>query len=310
MTTLLLTQPKDSEHITPEGHPECPARLLAVQEALGQQKFHQLKRETAKVSDLSLGAIVHSPGVLKTLQAARPAAGIGQIDADTFISPGSLDAAGTALGAGMRAIEAVAMGEVDNAFCAIRPPGHHAEKDRSMGFCLLNTVAILARLIQKMHGAERVAIIDFDVHHGNGTQDIFFDDPNVFYGSSHQMPLFPGTGALEEVGAGNIFNAPLEAESDGEQMREAYNERIFPALRNFSPDFLLISAGFDAHHRDPLANLNWRGIDYAWITGKLMDIADQKCSNRIVSLLEGGYNLEGLASGVTNHVTMLEKGSL
>jgi acetoin utilization deacetylase AcuC-like enzyme len=201
-------------------------------------------------------------------------------------------------------------GKLNNAFCAIRPPGHHAEKDRSMGFCLLNTVAILARLAQEMYGAERVAIIDFDVHHGNGTQDIFFDEPNVFYGSSHQMPLFPGTGALDEVGAGNIFNTPLEAESDGEQMREAYNGRIFPALINFSPDFLLISAGFDAHHRDPLANLNWRGNDYAWITGKLMDIAGQKCSNRIVSLLEGGYDLEGLASGVTNHVTMLENGSL
>lgn len=310
MSTLLVTQPKTSAHITPQGHAECPERLVAVAQALAVPRFDGLKREVAQSADLTLGELVHSPTVLKTLQSIRPAEGIGQIDGDTFVSPGSLDVAATALGAGMRALEAVAMGEVDNAFCAIRPPGHHAEIDRSMGFCLLNTVAILARLAQQMYGAERVAIIDFDVHHGNGTQDIFKNDPNVFYASSHQMPLFPGTGKLDETGVGNICNAPLNAEGDGEPMREAYLSRIFPALNNFSPDFILISAGFDAHRLDPLANLNWSDTDYAWLTGKIMDIADKQCSNRIVSLLEGGYNLTGLAGGVTNHVTMLEKGSL
>lgn len=310
MSTLLVTQPKTSAHIPPKGHAECPERLIAIEHALADARFDGLKREVAQSADLALGELVHSPSVLKTLQAIRPAEGIGQIDGDTFMSPGSLDMAATALGAGMRALEAVSMGEVDNAFCAIRPPGHHAEYDRSMGFCLLNTVAILARLAQQMYGAERVAIIDFDVHHGNGTQDIFKDDPSVFYGSSHQMPLFPGTGKLDETGVGNICNAPLNAEGNGEPMREAYLSRIFPALNNFSPDFILISAGFDAHRLDPLANLNWTDTDYAWLTGKIMDFADKQCANRIVSLLEGGYNLKGLAGGVANHVTMLEKGSL
>ncbi len=310
MTTLLVSQPKTATHITPKGHPERAERLVAVADALAKPQFSQLKRETAQTADLSLGTLVHNKSVLNSIQAARPAEGIGQIDGDTFVSPGSLDAAGTALGAGMRALEAVALGEVDNAFCAIRPPGHHAEANRPMGFCLLNTIAIIARLAQKMHGAERVAIIDFDVHHGNGTQDIFARDKSVFYGSSHQMPLFPGTGALREVGVGNIFNAPLAPDSGGEQMREAYNERILPALNNFAPDFILISAGFDAHHRDPLANLNWNNNDFGWVTGKLMDIADSHCENRIVSLLEGGYDLEGLAGGVTAHMNMLERGSL
>ncbi len=310
MSTLLLTQPKTSAHITPQGHAECPERLVAVEQALADTRFNNLKREVAQSADLALGELVHSPRVLKTLQSIRPAEGIGEIDGDTFVSPGSLDVAATALGASMRALEAVAMGEVDNAFCAIRPPGHHAEIDRSMGFCLLNTVAITARLAQQMYGAERVAIIDFDVHHGNGTQDIFKNDPNIFYASSHQMPLFPGTGKLDETGVGNICNAPLSADGDGEPMREAYLGRVFPALNNFSPDFILISAGFDAHRLDPLANLNWSDTDYAWLTGKIMDIADKQCANRIVSLLEGGYNLTGLAGGVTNHVTMLEKGSL
>ncbi|MCF6302849.1 MAG: histone deacetylase family protein, partial [Devosiaceae bacterium] len=282
----------------------------AIAQALSSSRFDRLKREVAQSADLALGELVHSPDVLKTLQKNRPSEGINAIDGDTYLSPQSMDVAATALGAGMRALEAVAMGEVDNAFCAIRPPGHHAEKNRSMGFCLFNTVAILARLAQQMYGAERIAIVDFDVHHGNGTQDIFENDPSVFYGSSHQMPLFPGTGAASETGMGNICNAPLLAQSDGEQMRDAYLSRIIPALNNFSPAFLLISAGFDAHYRDPLANLNWTDEDFAWLTGKLMDFADQKCGNRIVSLLEGGYDLKGLAGSVSNHVTMLEKGTL
>ncbi len=307
---MLVTQPQDVSHLTPQGHPECPERLEAVRGALGAPRFCRLQRATGQSVDLSLAGLVHGPTVLKQIQSARPAEGIGQIDADTFVSPGSLEAAATALGSGMRALEAVATGETDNAFCAIRPPGHHAEINRPMGFCLLNTVAILARLAQQMHGAERVAIIDFDVHHGNGTQDIFKEDKTVFYGSSHQMPLFPGSGALEETGVGNICNAPLLADTGGEEMREAYNARILPALRNFSPDFIFISAGFDAHHRDPLANLNWTNNDFAWVTGKLMDVADQVCANRMVSVLEGGYDLQGLAGGVTNHVAMLADGTL
>ncbi len=310
MTTLLVCQPEDTSHITPEGHPERPERLIAIKQALSANRFSQLRRETSQSADLSLAALVHGPGVLRQIQAARPAEGIAQIDADTWVSPGSLDASATALGAGMRALAAVALGEADNAFCAIRPPGHHAEADRPMGFCLLNTVAIMARLAQQMYGAERIAIVDFDVHHGNGTQNIFKNDKDVAYLSSHEMPLFPGTGALNETGVGNIFNAPLLAGTDGEAMREAYRDLLLPALSNFAPDFIFISAGFDAHHRDPLANLNWVDNDFAWVTGKIMDIAEQNCANRIVSLLEGGYDLKGLAGGVTSHVAMLQDGTL
>ncbi len=310
MTSLLISQPKTASHITPQGHPERPERLIAVADALSQPQFSQLKREIAHTADLSLGTLVHDKSVLNSIQMARPAEGIGQIDGDTFVSPGSLDAAGTALGAAMRALEAVVMGEVDNAFCAIRPPGHHAEAKRPMGFCLLNTIAITARLAQQMYGAERIAIVDFDVHHGNGTQDIFYNDKSVFYASSHQMPLFPGTGTSDETGVGNIFNAPLEANGTGEEMRQAYNDLILPALHNFAPDLILLSAGFDAHKRDPLANLNWTNNDFGWVTGKLMDMADKHCDNRIVSLLEGGYDLEGLAGGVSAHVQMLERGTL
>jgi len=310
MTTLYVTQPKGKTHLTPKGHAECPERLDWVATALANPRFATLERQVATGADLSLVELVHDRSVLANLQAARPTEGIARIDSDTFMSPGSLDACSTALGAGLLALKAVFAGEADNGFCAIRPPGHHAEIARSMGFCLINTIAIIARQAQNLYGVERVAIVDFDVHHGNGSQDIFKDDKNIFYGSSHQMPLFPGTGLLKEVGVGNIFNAPLAPESGGEEMRQAYQDRILPALNDFSPDLILLSAGFDAHQRDPLANLNWTNNDFAWLTGKLMDVAEQKCANRIVSLLEGGYDMVGLAGGVENHVAMLQNGSL
>src|SRR5690606_22086639 len=195
----------------------------------------------------------------------------------------------TALGGALAALDAVVLGEVDNAFCAIRPPGHHAEADRPMGFCLVNTIAIVAREAQRKYGAERVAIVDFDVHHGNGTQDIFQADNSVFYASSHQMPLFPGTGSPSETGVGNVFNLALRPNTGGAEMREGYDERILPALEDFRPDFILVSAGFDADYRDPLANLNWEPSDFAWVTGRIMEIAGRRCDGRLVSLLEGGY---------------------
>jgi len=201
------------------------------------------------------------------------------------------------------------LGEADNSFCAIRPPGHHAERRRSMGFCLVNAIAILAREAQRKYGAERIAIVDFDVHHGNGTQDIFYDDASVFYGSTHQMPLFPGTGALNETGVGNICNSPLQPGSDGQGLRDAFSSRLLPALSAFGPDIILISAGFDAERRDPLAQLNWVPDDFAWATGKVMDAADRLCEGRVVSLLEGGYDLNGLADGVSAHVAMLQGGN-
>jgi acetoin utilization deacetylase AcuC-like enzyme len=305
MTTLLVSQRNFESHVTPAGHPERPDRLRAVEDALSAERFPALWRRDAPAGDLSLIDLVHAPGYLQALAQARPAEGLLQIDEDTFISSGSLDAVGTALGAGLAGLEAVALGEVDNAFCALRPPGHHAERERPMGFCLVNTIAVVAREAQRKFGAERVAIIDFDVHHGNGTQDIFQDDPTVFYGSTHQMPLFPGTGAANETGVGNICNAPLSSRSGQSEMREAYEQKILPALVAFQPDFLLISAGFDADYRDPLAQLNWHPEDFDWVTRKLMDVADRTCAGRIVSLLEGGYDRQGLATGVAAHVTAL-----
>ena len=216
-----------------------------------------------------------------------------------------MDEAATALGAGLAAVEAVAHGEVDNAFCAVRPPGHHAESEQPMGFCLINTIAIVARETQRKHGAERIAFVDFDVHHGNGTQEIFQADASVFYASSHQMPLYPGTGKPSETGVGNIVNVALAPGSGGEEMRVAYEERVLPALGDFRPDFLLVSAGFDADYRDPIGGLNWRPTDYAWLTRRLMEIADQCCEGRVVSMLEGGYDRQGLATGVAAHVATL-----
>jgi len=308
VTTLLINQSNFESHVTPDGHSERPDRIRAIEDALARSRFDALLRREAPSVDLALAELVHGPDYLQLLRNARPAEGIGQIDPDTFISSRSLDAAATALGGALSALDAVLLGEVDNAFCAIRPPGHHAEIDRPMGFCLVNTIAITAREAQRKYGAERIAIIDFDVHHGNGTQDIFKDDASVFYASSHQFPLFPGTGWPQETGVGNLVNVPLPAQSDGGTMREAYRGTILPALIDFSPDIILVSAGFDADHRDPLAGLNWVPNDFAWLTGKLMDVADRQCGNRIVSLLEGGYDLKGLAEGVSHHVAMLMDG--
>lgn len=305
MTTLLVSQRNFESHVTPSGHPERPERIRAVEQALEAQRFSSLVRRDAPYADLQLANLVHDEHYLERLRLARPAEGIGQIDEDTFISSGSLDAASTALGAGLAALEAVVLGEVDNAFCAIRPPGHHAEIATPMGFCLINTIAVVAREAQRKHGAERVAIIDFDVHHGNGTQDIFQADPTVFYASSHQWPLYPGTGSRSETGVGNIVNATLEANSDGAAMREAYNGTIIPALEAFHPDLIFISAGFDADYRDPLAQLRWTSEDFAWVTTALLDVADRVSAGRVVSLLEGGYDREGLTTGVAAHVGAL-----
>ena len=305
MSTLLVSQRNYESHVMPSGHPERAERIRAIEEALAGDRFVPLLRRDAPAGDLELAELVHGPTYLDQLRRIRPAEGIAQIDEDTFISSGSLDAAATALGAGLAALEAVATGEARNAFCAVRPPGHHAEVDVPMGFCLVNSIAVVAREAQRKYGAERVAIVDFDVHHGNGTQDIFETDASVLYASSHQMPLFPGTGEPSETGVGNIFNLALPAGSGHDVMEEGYESRIFPALEAFRPDFLLISAGFDADYRDPLAGLNWRPADFAWITRRLMGIADRYCEGRIVSMLEGGYDRQGLATGVAAHVAAL-----
>jgi acetoin utilization deacetylase AcuC-like enzyme len=305
MVSLLVSQRNFESHVTPAGHPERPDRIRVIEDALAPEHFPALLRKDAPSGDLTLADLVHDKGYIQRLAALRPAEGIAQIDEDTFISSGSLDAAATALGGGLAALEAVALGEVDNAFCAVRPPGHHAERSRPMGFCLINTIAIVAREAQRKFGAERVAIVDFDVHHGNGTEDIFQNDASVFYASTHQSPLFPGTGDASETGVGNIVNVPLPGRSGGEAMREAYDGKIIPALEDFRPDFLFISAGFDADYRDPLAQLNWRPEDFEWITGRLVEIAGRRCGGRIVSMLEGGYDRGGLATGAAAHVAAL-----
>lgn len=309
MTTLLVSQPNFADHVTPQGHPERADRIRAVEEALSRPRFDPLLRRNAVSGDLLLAELVHDSRYLSRLRDARPAEGIGQIDADTFISADSLAVVATGLGGALSALDAVLLGEVDNAFCAIRPPGHHAEIATPMGFCLINTVAVVAREAQRKYGAERIAIVDFDVHHGNGTQDIFKADSTVFYASSHQFPLYPGTGKPSETGVGNILNLPLDANSGGAAMRDAYLGHIIPALHDFAPDLILLSSGFDAHERDPLAQLNWQSDDFGWLTGKLMDVAERRCGNRIVSLLEGGYDLKGLAGGASHHVAMLMDGA-
>ena len=243
------------------------------------------------------------------VQDASPQQGLVQIDADTSMSPGSFEAALRGAGGAVHAVDQVMTGKATNAFVAVRPPGHHAETARPMGFCLFNNAAIAARHAQRKHGAERAALIDFDVHHGNGSQDIFWSDDSVLYSSTHQMPLYPGTGAVSESGEHDtIVNAPLRPGDGGSQFKAAFETRILPRLRDFKPDLVVISAGFDAHTRDPLANLNLVEADFAWATQQLMEIADKSAQGRVVSVLEGGYDLQGLAGSVAAHVTALMRG--
>ncbi|MGA2041955.1 MAG: histone deacetylase family protein [Roseiarcus sp.] len=306
MTTLLLTHPASYGHEMGPGHPERPDRMRAVERALEQEIFQMLAREAAPRVDRAALLRVHPEGYVAAIERAAPADGFARIDADTAMSPGTLEAAMHAAGGATFAVDEVMGGRIANAFVATRPPGHHAERAVPMGFCFFNNAAIAARHARAAHGAERVAIVDFDVHHGNGTQDIFWDDPAVLYASTHEMPLYPGTGAIGERGAhGQIVNAPLRAGDGGEAFREALETAILPRLEAFSPDLVVISAGFDAHRLDPLANLNLVEADYAWATRRLMAVARASCHGRIVSLLEGGYDLDGLSRSVAAHVSAL-----
>lgn len=309
MTTLYITHPAALEHIPPLGHPERPDRLRVVERVLEQEAFQSLARDQAPVTAIDRIALCHTQDYIDAIRDASPTEGMVKLDADTSMSPGTYEAALRAVGGAVLAVDEVMTGKVANAFCAMRPPGHHAEITQPMGFCFFNNAAIAARHARDRHGAERVAVIDFDVHHGNGTQDILWADRNVMYCSTHEMPLYPGTGAASERGEhGTIVNAPLRAGDGGDEFHEAFESVIIPRLLDFRPDLLVLSAGFDAHMRDPLANINLLEPDYTWVTKRMMDVADSCCGGRVVSLLEGGYDLQGLARSVAVHVTALMRG--
>jgi len=307
MATLFITHPDCIAHDPGTGHPESPQRLLAVVKAMEEPQFRTLIRREAPLGRKSDAARVHGERFVEAVLASVPESGRAALDADTILSRKSGEAALRAIGAITSAVDAVVAGEASNAFCAVRPPGHHAEPDRPMGFCLFNSVAIAARHAQAVSRLGRVAIVDFDVHHGNGTQAVAESDPTLFFASSHQFPLYPGTGAADETGVGNVLNMPLPAGTTGASFRRVYETKILPALDAFAPELVLVSAGFDAHRADPLAGLELEESDFGWVTSRLLEAAQRHAQGRLVSILEGGYDLKALAGSAAAHVEALMK---
>jgi acetoin utilization deacetylase AcuC-like enzyme len=309
MTTLYVSHEACLNHLNPPGHPERPERLRAIERALANPRFAPLVRKEAPMAEIEQAALCHPKAYVEHVRAATPREGMVRLDADTSLSSGSFEAAMRAVGGGLLAVDQVIAGKADNAFVAVRPPGHHAETAKPMGFCLLNSAATAARYAQQKHGIGRVALVDFDVHHGNGSQETFWADSSVLYCSSHQMPLYPGSGARGERGAHDtIVNAPLRQGDGGKAFREAYETAILPRVEQFSPELIVISAGFDAHAHDPLAGLELLEEDFAWVTRKLMDLAAGSAQGRIVSMLEGGYDVDALGSSVAVHIDALMHG--
>jgi acetoin utilization deacetylase AcuC-like enzyme len=305
MRTLYYHHPDFLLHNTGQGHPECADRLRAIDKALSQPEFAGLIRVVPPMGTEQQIGLVHPMEHIRRIRDAVPGQGLYHLDPDTVLSPGSETAAYRAVGAVCDAVDQILSDKADNAFCAVRPPGHHAEPNHAMGFCLFNNVAIAAEYARQKYHLERLAIVDFDVHHGNGTQVVFYHQTQVLYASTHEMPHYPGTGYHSETGLGNIINVPLAVGDTGIEFREKYEDIIFPALNSFKPDLLLISAGFDAHKGDPLASISLMEDDYRWITQALMGIAGRVCKGRIISILEGGYNLDALAASVAAHVQAL-----
>jgi len=301
--SALITHEDCLEHLTPTGHPEQVARLEYILDALKEMNLLRVSAPMAADDDILR---IHPQEYISYLKGSLPQTGYKSLDGDTYISSGSLTAAYRAAGGVLRAIDLVLSGEAKNAFVAVRPPGHHAETQTAMGFCLFGNVALGAKHALDFHGLKRVAVIDFDVHHGNGTQELLWDESRCLTFTSQQMPLWPGTGSKEEQGNfNNIVNIPLPPGSSGVLMREKYEMLVFPALREFKPELILISAGFDAHESDPLAELNWATEDFSWLTERICKIASDCCGGRLVSTLEGGYDLEALAESVKAHVIKL-----
>lgn len=304
MATALITHKACYDHVTPPGHPEQVARLDAVLGAIKDLDLVQVSAPMAADDDLLRA---HPKAHVEAIKAAAPSEGWRSLDADTHMSVGTLEAAYRAAGGIVKAVDLVMSGDVGNAFSAMRPPGHHAERETAMGFCFFGSVAVAAKHALDFHGLKRVAILDFDVHHGNGTQDLVEEDARILFCSSHQMPLYPGTGAAHETGVGNVVNVPLPDGCGSAAFRAAWEAHVFPRVDAFKPELMLISAGFDAHADDPLAGMELREDDFAWVTGKICDLADTHCQGRVVSALEGGYDLEALGRSARAHVDVLKE---
>lgn len=309
MPVLFVTDDSFLEHDTGPGHPESIDRMRSVHQALDEAAFSGLIRKAAGDATDAQMAAPHSQALVSAIFEAAPDEGYRHIDPDTVMSPGTDEAIRKGAGALVLAVDSVMAGEAPTAFCAVRPPGHHAERDRPMGFCFVNNVAVAAFHARQAHGLKKIAVVDFDVHHGNGTQDIFWGDPDLFFASSHQYPHYPGSGAADEAGGhNNIVNVPLAAGTDGATFRKAFERDILPALDSFAPELILISAGFDAHKDDPLSDMGLEEDDFFWATRQTLKVAQSHADGRVVSALEGGYNLRALGASAAAHVSALMKG--